>query len=437
MAGYEQGSRKRKRAIHEVMHGTPMKDIAGITSNVIQDLALAGFNIRNHTTFAEFKDMTRSYENIAQSMRDMEMDAGFTLGKLRTLWNFSPSGQSSEDFMNRKKQRNVAKDTALSTESALQPRISSPPKDTEENKEPDREPAVDALHRVPDQTTALTLGMVVKGPELSVIPDVTLNVSPPDGSTIATTQVLPTDPVPLIPAVALGPAVVASRTVKPLTLEERQLQLLGSDDLQLSKANAQKDIGSDSFGNMTEEAKLGDKFPIKRPDGEEEEEPEEEPEERKDAGVQKRKFRRTPITQGKGDGKGGGKGGKGGSGKGGEQEPQQTSKAKPKPYKQASLLANHDSNIQRSAMLRQIANERIKLQKAEGLVAMMEVTDQSFSRYNAATQGVLAPYTPIGSANYLQRGPMTTSLQYTGVAPLYNQHVPCPYLWEKMSGRFR
>lgn len=404
---------KRKRGVHEVSHGTEMRDIQGITPDVLQDLALGGYRVKSRTTYGEFRAMTKSYDNIEKQFRSMEMDAGYSLNKLKSLWDHAPIGAGESK---RSKPDDTSADRALDSNFLLTNHGEQP----EEERKHKETPEADALDRHPDPTKAVPLGAIQGGPALSVIPDVTLNVSPDDKGINAPTEVLPDQPTPLIPAIALGPAVVGSRYVAPQTLEEKQQAQGLEKELPSTKADGQKDIGGDGFGALTTEAKVGKDDPLRGDEGR--------PKVQSGQGTRTNsRFTAVPLQR--------------------NNEPKAADKQEVKPmdwrtasrhpFKQASLFANHDQQMKLSKLLEEHCYERYTTNAADNLIQDIERNDASWYKYNPATQGVTAPYMNPLSGNYLQRGAMTTDLQMTGPAPMYNQFGPCPMVWEKMSGRFR
>lgn len=442
--------KRHKKWPHEVDDSTRLSQVHGFGPTLQGRIQDAGYAFRMNMSTGEFKSMIGSYEALEAKLRQQEGDSGYALNMLRTLWK--PANTTPESTFMAKRAANNEKDcrgedlrekhNAEKSNFLLAPENLAG--DQAEKRQEKETPEVDALHRIPDPTKAVPLGYIQGGPLLSVVPDVTLNVSPDDKGVNAPSEVLPGVPVPLIPAQALGVNVGGQqgvRMVAPITLEEKQYMEMEHKGPERTKANGEQDMGQDGRGDITEDAKVGQDYPLKNDEQQ----------------CMGRSGSRFASKSGKFSMKpyAGGMGGKS------AMPPQQQKKdygmsreaqmnASKHPYKQPSLFANHDMAMMESCPSYECSSDRglskniasgkanaYKLHMASLWSSELQTDDASFYRYNPATQGVQAPYVPPSSSNYLQRGQMTTDFQMLGANPMYNQFGPCPWVFERMTGPFR
>jgi hypothetical protein len=272
-------------------------------------------------------------------------------------------------------------------------------------------PAVDAMDRTADPEPAVATGDVAAKVQPSVVPDQTLTISPDDKNINAPMEVIPEEPIPVTPAIAIGPAVSGVRMVPPQTLEEKQQGDRMAEDLNQFKANNEKDIGSDANGNLTEEVRVGKLSPA-------------DPEKESEGGSSR--FEAVPLdraTPPSFD----------------ENQPvnqmPNMRTASRHPFKQASLFRNHDLAMRISSLIASTNADQNALRSAHAS-AMQAHEDMSWQRYNAATEGVDSVDMPLEAQNFLSRGPMTTHYQLLGANPLQMTFPPSPFESERILGRF-
>jgi len=300
----------------------------------------------------------------------------------------------------------------------LEPKTTEPVGEIEKDDEKDQTPEIDALTRT-KEPGAMATGDVSAKVDMSVIPDVTLVVSPDDKAINAPSEVMPEAPIPIIPGAAIGPVYAQVRHVAPQTLEEKQEDIQTAEDLPSVKAAGGKDLGSDGYGSLLTEARVGKD----QPQGDNPEEDEE-----KEAGVVRAggkkftskalDFASTPSFDEKD-----------------EVKAFDMRGATRHPFKQAGLFRDHDMATKVSKLIDQSFNTRVKSANAHSQA--MSNRDLSWTRYNPATQGVAMADIPTGSSNYLMRGPMVSDYQLFGPNPLRPTFAPCAFINEQLSGRFR
>lgn len=439
---------KRKRSkkyAHEADDTTPLSELMGFGPTLQTRLKDAGYAFRMSMSAGDFKKMAGSYESLESKLRVQQGDSGYALNMLRTLWDKKARTEQTPHF-EAKAAANMAKEGRMEdvqeSNSANRANFLLQPHELEgrqAEKEQEKEtPEIDALQRIPDPTKAVPLGNIQNGPLLSVVPDTTLNVSPDDKGIYAPMEVLPDTLAPLIPAAALGVAFggqQGSRMVAPQSLEEKQMSEMMHLGPERTKANEEQDMGQDGRGDIVEDAKVGQDYPMNNDE----------------------QHQMIAKTGRKIMGKGGmtNKTGRftmkpygsmpaGSSSTAPPQQKQDDSMSRESqmhatkhPFKQPSLFANHDRVMARAKALTKCSKESMTKQSANMYSTAFQTQDASFYKYNPATQGVQAPYMPPSASNYLQRGPFTTDFQMLGPNPLFNQFPPCPYLFEKMSGPFR
>lgn len=390
---------------------TLIGDIAGVGTATFTTLGAAGYPIKRRTTLGEFREMTGSMAEVEKRLNDKDIGAAFVLTKIRSLWSGPGSGgtKRKEPATTREGELEGAeKKQALDGNFLLGPNQIPGTLPDGENKQEKDIVEVDALYDLPDPTQAVPTGYVNAQPEMSVIPDVTLNISPSDVTIAGQTEVLPGDPAPTIPGIGLGPSVPQARMLLPQTLDEKQAYLAAGEHDATFKADGEKDLGSDAGGSMTENSRVGinQPGPVGQPP--------------KGVAMLQEMYA-----------------------KGG---PQKTDGEPPEngmvsgtrhPFKQPALFRNHDRRMGASKELVRAAAAQMSAMVAERNAFGIQLGDPSYYRTNAATQGVIAPFMAPEESNYLDRGPMVTSFQLLGPNALVDQWPPSPYEWGRMSGPFR
>lgn len=407
---------------------TLLKDLHGIGSSTFIALGSAGYPITPRTTLGGFRDMTGSYDELVTRLNERGVGTAFVLTKIRSLWSgIVPGGtrKRKEPSSASSTQNEASRAVATTGNFLLDPdKIEGVDPKTGQDKEEKDVPEVDALSRMPDPTKAVGTGMVAPQPLMSVIPDVTLNISPDDKNVAAPMEVLPEAPVPVIPGSAIGAHVREVRMTTPQSLEAKQAQQMNKPPQPSTKANGEKDIGGDGDGALTEEAKVGKDEPVNGATMK-----------GQAAGM---KWRSVPY---------------GSKPSGGitaasdtpapekdvemEKEPNEMATATRHPFKQPALFRNHDAKMKFSKELQEAARVAQKHMMAGKEAAVVQMSDQSFFKYNAPTQAVNAPFMPPSSSNYNSREAFTTQYQIFGAAPLINQWPPSAYTWETITGRYR
>ena len=306
----------------------------------------------------------------------------------------------------------------------LAPRGSVPQAELEDIDNPEDTPEIDALDRHPDDTKAMPMGDVVGQPEMSVVPDVTLDVSPPDQLINGPTELVVDAPAPIVPGIELGPSVAQARFVPPQTLEQKQETLESAEALPSVKANGAKDIGADGFGALVSEGRVGKDEPLADEVSGSSSSAESSPDGPRVGGSKFTSKKLDHASIPKID----------------ENETLDPDRpnlvnASRHPFKQAGLFRNHDMLVKRSKLIDKAYNDRARVMKAAQQT--LATRDLSYYRYNAATQGVAMSQMPMNSSNYLQSGNMFSEYQQYGANPLQNVFGPSPYVNEKLIGRFR
>lgn len=399
-----------------------LRKIGGVGPTTLCALANCGYSFTPKSTLGDFKKATGSFADLQRRMSESGIAGGYTLPKLKALWGENSRKRSATDqpAPSSKRLRTAIDVKDPDSNFLLEPKADAPAGEIEDEDRLGELPETESLARKTD-VKAMPLGDIVGKVEMSVIPDVTLTVSPDDKGISAPSEVMDTDPVPIIPGVSIGPVHASVRHVAPQSLEEKQEDQLTAVDLPSVKANGTKDLGGDGYGALASEGRVGKDQPISDSLGEEEE--------TKDSGViipdGNRKFTSKALSVAsipKFD-------------ESSSHEPiYDTRSASRHPFKQASLFRNHDVAMKASKMI-----DRTRFEQDRKLAAANQALssrDLSWFRYNDATQGVAMAQMPIGSSNYLMRGPMVPDHQLFGTSSLKPIFGPSPYINEQISGRF-
>lgn len=417
---------------------TLLRNIAGIGPSSLCTLANCGYKFTPRSTLGDFKSTTGSLGALMDTLHENKITGGYTLPKLKLLWR---SGDTSSKRVRegektkgndggagkRRKMMDAGQDIdKKETEEnfLLAPSGGDPVGEVEDVDNPEDTPEIDALDRHPDDTKAVPLGDVVGKVEMSVIPDVTLDVSPPDKLINGPTEVLEEAPPTILPGAALGPLVSHARFVPAVSLAEKQEMLLSAEALPSVKAAGAKDLGGDGFGSLVTEGRIGKDAPPGEGEGEAAVESDNQIPDNRVGGSKFTSKKLGQATLPKIDE----------NAKVEERRPNMINASR-HPFKQASLFRNHDMLVRRSALIDRAHEDRRKVMRAASQT--LANRDISYYRYNAATQGVASSQMPISSTNYLQSGDMYPDLQYYGANPLNPTFGPSPFVNELMMGRFR
>jgi hypothetical protein len=426
---------KAKVSPYEATDETLLRHITGVGPSTLCVLANCGYKFRPGSTLGDFKSTTKSFADLQKALSDANISGGYTLPKLKMLWKSSGDGgggggggtgkrgrEEHDNQQQSKRQKVVDEAQEIDKENPdenflLAPRHEGTVGDPEEEDEYTETPEIDALTRNAE-VKAMPVGDVAPAVEMSVIPDVTLTISPDDKAINAPMEVLPSDPVPIVPGISLGPSVAQVRQVGPQTLEEKQGDIVTAEDLPSVNAAGGKDLGGDGFGSLVTEGRVGKD----EPEGDDDETTTTSPGE--EAGGGKR-FSSKPLDVAsipKFDEKE-------------EIKPFDLRGSSRHPFKQASLFRNHDMAVKVSKLITDTHDNNSRISDAATQAETNR--DMSWYRYNASTQGVAMAQMPVGSTNYLARGPMVAEYQLFGPNPLLPCFGPAPYINEQLSGRFR
>ena len=419
-----------KRSIEAANDDTKLHDVHGFGAQSFMVLGVSGYRLKPSSTVGDFKKATGSYNELKQNLVSREIEAKYVLPKFKAVWGGTSynkrrkvqardqpkeaheSGVAIDNSPSVSEQANVEERKDPDVNFLLAPKPIDGAPDTSQNPEMvtsnTETPEVDAMDRRADVTPAVATGDVAAKVQQSVIPDQTLTISPGDKNINAPMEVLPDDPVPVNPAIAIGPSVAAVRMVEPLTLEEKQDEDRMAEDLPQFKANGEKDLGGDGYGALTEDARIGKDAPSE------------------DAGNnQMGKFRAVPLdiasTPSFDELE--------------EVKQQDVRTATRHPFKQVALFRDHDMGMKISTLIARTDYDKGMLVQASR-EAMQAKQDLSWTRFNDATEGVRMTEMPLESSNFLQRGPMVSDYQLTGANPLQRSFPYSAFTSEAMLGRF-
>lgn len=407
----------------DISDETQLRDVHGMGPQTFTVLGVSGYNLRPSSTVADFKQQTGSFKELRETLSKGKMNYKYVLPKYQSLWNGSNPGggtkrKASEAEMgpsNEEQTKQARTDSQINF--LLAPKDGTP--DTSAGAEyitnSTETPEVDAMTRTERDPDAEPVVEGDVAPKVApfVIPDQSQIVSPDDKHINAPTLVLPEDPVPITPAIAIGESVFASRLVEALTEEEQAEEDLLGEALPSTKANGTKDLGGDGVGSLSYSDPI---------------QPEEQ--EVKDSGIGASgvdggsRFRSVALETAslpKFDDKEKIK----------AQDPRTASKH---PFKQPALFRDHDMAVERAAIIEASSYNNRKL--GEASIEALAQRDSSWSRWNQATQGVQCFAMPQGSSNFLQRGQMISDYQLEGVNPMQLTYSPSPFATSALLGAF-
>jgi hypothetical protein len=390
--------------------------------------------------------MTSSLNALEERLRTSDIDFKYTLPRFRALWGVrggpmyrnNPIAiaevQPSGTPLNVRQDQDM---NIMAQNTPDQPDTSiNPGEITNENETPE----VKAMDRPVETDPALAKGEIEPRRDPTVIPDQIIDVSPPDREVAKPVELFSNEPVPSVPAAALGgygaPAGIASaRAVLPETHAERLTGYIKDENLPSVKANGEKDIGGDGFGLMTEEANV-------------------KPEEGEDSlahgtkslsgGLNRRNGRFSTTTLNvdeilnKVDTSSSSYEVDRDEGEVIENRPrsirEKVSNPTRNPYRQTTLFIDADKVKVDSHHLKKARC------KAEMTMAAKKqwdsMKDYTYYAYNDAMQGVRMPEMQLQSTNYLRNDQFTTLYQ-RGVNPLQYTFSPSAWTSEKILGPFQ
>ena len=400
----------KKIPINEATGDTRLNDVHGFGSQSFTVLGVSGYKLKPTSTVSDFHRETKSYNALKTQLLENEINAKYVLPKFQAIWNgVGLKRKREEEPVPPPPQPVTAMDVRSDPEKNFlltpQPIPGAPV--TNSNPESvtsvEETPGVAAMDRANNSTPAIETGDIAAKVQVSVIPDQTLVVSGDDKSINAPTVMYPDTPVPTLPGISIGPSVSAVRTVAPLDHTEALLERIGDDEPQQFKANSEKDIGGDGFGQTPVQA------------------------DETELGIESiGNFTTVPVL-----------------GQANTPTFDESTPLKPKdmrsasmhPFKQVSLFRDHDIAVGTSRLI-ELANYNTQQIFAASLGAVQN-RDESWERYNQATQGVAMVDMPLESSNFLQRGEMTSEYQLLGANPLQASYSPAPFVANQLLGRFR
>ena len=405
---------------------TKLSEIYGFGKQTFATLNNAGVNVLPTDTVQDFKSKTKSYNTLRDVLKKSNLHAKYILPRFQKIWNISSESSSAQpedvevtvnpSAMKKQAEENRVVEqennpVEVRSDDQQNPLLVPKPlpgpntsNDAELVGNKNETPELDAMTRTNVSDPAVGKGLVAARQEPYVIPDQTETISPTDKNVNAPMEVLPDDPIPVVPGVAVGPVVREVREVEAKTLEEKQEDDRMQDDLEAHKANGQKDIGGDGFGALTYESK------VETPS--------------------MSKFGTTEFSSG--DVK-----------PSNEATPTTTSTTKPmdissyveqNPFKQSSMYRNYDSNIYKSNLIKHASSDLRSIRSAE--MSVGSYRDITWQRYNPLTEGVRSVEIPTQANNYLSRAPLVSDYQLMGAYPLRPTYSPSPYESEKILGKF-
>ena len=402
----------------DITDDTPLRDVHGMGSQSFTVLGVAGYNLRPNSTVGDFKKQTGSFDELKDTLSKGKMNYKYVLPKYQSMWSgFNKSPTSTLGKRKEPSHEEELKEarTDSNINFLLAPKAGDP--DTSSNPEivtnVEETPEVDAMSRHPREQ-ASAVGDVAPKVDLFVIPDQTQSISPDDKEVNAPTLVLPGAPIPILPAVAIGPSVFASRLIAPLTHEEQAAEDTMAEELPSVKANGTKDIGGDGTGSLTYDSSVGPGSLNNKaqpgaaaigPSG-------------------GSKFTSVPLSV---------------ASPPSFDEKQQVKAQDPRtasrhPFKQPGLFRDHDMAVQNAVAIERCNYNARKLQAAEA--EALAQRDNSWYRWNAPTQGVRSVDMPETASNFLQRGQMVSDTQLLGVNRLQMTYSPSPFTAHRMLGQY-
>jgi hypothetical protein len=391
---------RSKVDIGEADDETLLNEMYGVGQKTLNILSSAGYKLGKRATLKDFTTATGSWEQLRRQMQDSGIEAGYSETKLRQLWGHA---QRRQKLRHQGPQEIKDPDANF----LLAPEGPAPEGDPQLTTNEEETPEVHALSREPVPEKAVATGLVAPSVQMSVVPDVTLTVSPADKEIAAPTEAAEQDATPIVPAFDAGGGVAVGiqgvREVEPESLEEKQEGLAMDPEAPQTKANFMGDIGEDGKGAMLEQNDVN-----MRP---------------APAGSSSGAFRSVPYA------------GEGQAPSGGGQAPPPPQEQQPSPedlvngtqhpFRQQSLFRNHDDNMMKSRRLLEVHTDLFTNSLAARAASLVQQQDPSYTVYNPYTQGVQSVAMPVRrSMNYLSRAPLLPSFQYSGPQALMDIHNP-------------
>lgn len=431
---------RAKVSIGNITDDTRLGDVHGFGSQSFTVLGVSGYNLRPGSTVKDFKTATSSFRDLKDALTKSDVNSKYVLPKFQAVWSGVDSSRSRKrkavDDLQSADGTGIAAPPSTPAVSSSEIETSENRKDSEVNflmaprpvpgapdtsTQPDivtsrdETPEVDAMDRHAEVTATAT-GAVAAKVQPFVVPDQTQNLSPDDKEINAPLLVVPeaTAP-PITPGIAIGPSVFASRMVEPLSHEDQLAEDMLAENLPAVKANGTRDLGGDGTGALTYNSLLS-------PPGADS----------PDAGSTGgslptsggSRFTSVPLAAAS-------------TPTFDQSEPvkrQDPRSASRHPFRQAGLFRDHDMAMTRSALIDSSSTNTRRIMEAAAGAATHR--DDSWTRWNAATEGVAMIDMPIQSTNYLKRGSMITDTQLLGANPMQLTFSPSPFVSNSMLGPF-
>jgi hypothetical protein len=385
---------------------TLLQEMYGLGSKTISVLQSAGYNLGKRATLRDYETATGSWEQLRRTLQDKNIEAGYSETKLKQLWGH---------IQRRKTYTGLPHTDVTDPQSnfLIAPEGEAPKTDPQQESDVKETPEIHALTRTPIAEKAVATGFVSSSVDLSVIPDVTLNLSIPDKEIAAPTEPSEQSEVPIVPSIAVGGGVgvgvQAARNVEAETTEEKLESYNINPDAQQQKANFRGDIGGDGKGSMLD---------IHEGDLRQQQQ-------------QSKVFKSVPMDVSVDD-----------NTQPPEVEQDDTENlvtGSQHPFKQQSLFRNHDEKALFSRRVQQAHADLFASSLASRAARLVQQTDPSFTIYNPYTQGVDSVAMPVRrSMNFLSKAePLQPSYQYFGPQPLMNINNPSAEEREFILGKFQ
>jgi hypothetical protein len=517
-------TRAKKVNMSEISDQTLLKDVSGWGAQSFTVLGSNGYTLNRRSTVGDFKLSTKSLEDLRATLVASKSETKYVMPKFSALWRTQPtagggdgasnpitkSSLTSTNYARKRKapepslsRQAMAQREDPSTNFLLQPRATPGQVDTSLDPENitsiEETPEVGSLRRhVPgdgqEDEKVRDVGDIAATVDPFVVPDQTKPLAPDDKSINAPLLVFAeTDVPPIIPAIAIGNHVFASRMI-PTETQESQLDIdKAAGEIPHTKANGEKDIGGDGSGSLTYNAILTESqapqangaipqmmVPPKPPDpgtsgvftnvGQWKGTQTSQSGAPSNAPTGPSEYSSVDIpTSGPGSNQEQGhppvvggtsiadarpataiKGDVHMSGKFkttpmdkatpptfDEKEPvakQDPLRATRHPFRSSAAFRSHGLGTVVPEVMRQRQYDTSRLNKAESELG--HYRDASWHRWNEATQGVNSIEMPVSANNFLVRDRMITDYQMAGANDLMSTFSPCPYDGNQILGRF-
>ena len=486
-------TRAKQHTGRGVTDSTPLVDVHGWGPQAFTVLATMGYKLTSKSTVQDFRAETGSLSALQSRLSERGVAAKYVLPKFKKLWGLSSQptaysgvGQSradqSESIVQERQGgpnttlaqtasgqshgqdiqdpgQSTAKDVISDRRDEdvnfmLGPKVSKPQSATDTSKHPDivtsiaETPEVDALRArhaadgSDDPTRTPVPGQEGKNPDAAgeskvlaasvdpfVVPDQLQALALPDKDINAPLVVLePSQSVPPAgPAIAIGEHVFASRMIPPLTAAQTQAQTDAHGELPHVKANGQKDIGGDGYGSLTYNALLSDN----------QADPSHASASNGGNQQKRQKFKSVPL-QINSEAKDTTSINSNPDSTHNPQD-QHSGASQPDPvhpFRQPKAFQNHGLQPRQDTPVIMQYQQHDSRRLKSAMKSTRGYRDDSWRRWNAATQGVDSVDMPQTANNFLGRGQMTSEYQLLGAQNLQHTFSPCSYTASRVLGAF-